>query len=78
MYHLLKNQRIGFIGAGNMAQAMIKGLIEGGYVSANHILVSNRSHGKLNKLKDEYQIQTFDNNESLVENSDIITEMDLR
>ena len=72
MYHLLKNQRIGFIGAGNMAQAMIKGLIEGGYVSANHILVSNRSHGKLNKLKDEYQIQTFDNNESLVENSDII------
>lgn len=72
MYHLLKNQRIGFIGAGNMAQAMIKGLIEGGYISADHILVSNRSHGKLNKLKDQYQIQTFDNNESLVENSDIV------
>lgn len=72
MYQLLKNQRIGFIGAGNMAQAMIKGLIEGGYISAERILVSNRSHGKLNKLKEQYQIQTFDNNESLVENSDIV------
>lgn len=72
MYQILKNQRIGFIGAGNMAQAMIKGLIEGGYISADHILVSNRSHGKLNKLKDQYKIQTFDNNESLVENSDIV------
>jgi pyrroline-5-carboxylate reductase len=67
----LKSQRIGFLGAGNMAQAMIKGMLEGG-MPAGHVFASNRSSGKLQKLEELYQIQTFSSNETLVEKSDIV------
>lgn len=72
MNQLLKRQKIGFLGAGNMAQAIIKGLIESGVTTGDHILASNRTPGKLQKLHDQYQIQSIDTNESLVENSDIV------
>ncbi len=67
----LKAQRIGFLGAGNMAQAMIKGMVEGGFPN-DHVFASNRSTGKLQKLEDLYKIQTFTSNEALVEKSDIL------
>lgn len=72
MNQLLKRQKIGFLGAGNMAQAIIKGLIEGGVTNGGQILISNRTPGKLQKLHDLYQTQSMNNNESLVENSDIV------
>jgi pyrroline-5-carboxylate reductase len=72
MNQLLKHQRIGFLGAGNMAQAIIKGLIESGVTTGDHILASNRTPGKLQKLSDQYKIQSIDTNESLVEHSDIV------
>lgn len=71
MHPLLKAQKIGFIGAGNMAHAMIKGLIEGD-IPAKHIYATNRSEGKLIKLKEQYQINTFANNEELIDFCDII------
>lgn len=71
MNPFLKAQRIGFLGAGNMAQAMIKGMVEGGF-SHNHVFASNRSVGKLQKLQDLYKIETFTSNETLVEKSDIV------
>jgi pyrroline-5-carboxylate reductase len=72
MNQLLKRQKIGFLGAGNMAQAIMKGMLESGVTTADQILASNRTPGKLQKLSDQYKIQTIDNNESLVENSDIV------
>ncbi|HWU44791.1 MAG TPA: NAD(P)-binding domain-containing protein, partial [Bdellovibrio sp.] len=71
MNPLLKAQKIGFLGAGNMAQAMLKGLIEGG-IPAHHIYATNRSEGKLIKLKEQFHINTLTNNEELVETCDII------
>ncbi|MFM6928343.1 MAG: pyrroline-5-carboxylate reductase [Bdellovibrio sp.] len=71
MNPLLKAQKIGFLGAGNMAQAMIKGLIEGG-IPAKHIYASNRSEGKLIKLVEEYQINASSTNEELVDTCDIV------
>lgn len=72
MNQLLKRQKIGFLGAGNMAQAIIKGMLESGITSSDNILASNRTPGKLQKLHDQYKIQAIDNNEALVENSDIV------
>lgn len=72
MNQLLKRQKIGFLGAGNMAQAIMKGMLESGVATSDQILASNRTPGKLQKLSDQYKIQTIDNNESLVENSDIV------
>ncbi|MGZ3742244.1 MAG: pyrroline-5-carboxylate reductase family protein [Pseudobdellovibrionaceae bacterium] len=72
MNQLLKRQKIGFLGAGNMTQAIIKGMLESGVTTSSQILASNRTPGKLQKLTDLYKIQSIDTNESLVENSDIV------
>ncbi|MBC7371557.1 MAG: pyrroline-5-carboxylate reductase [Bdellovibrionaceae bacterium] len=72
MNQLLKRQKIGFLGAGNMAQAIIKGMIESGLTTGDQILASNRTPGKLQKLTDQFKIQSMDSNEALVENSDIV------
>lgn len=68
---LLKAQKIGFLGAGNMAQAMIRGLIEGG-IPARHIFATNRSPGKLQKLVEQYQINAMETNGELVDHCDIV------
>ena len=70
--HYLKTKKIGFIGAGNLAQAVIKGLFEGQVVPSHQIFASNRSPGKLQKLKDQFGIQVCTSNEEVVEKSDIV------
>lgn len=71
MNPLLKAQKIGFLGAGNMAQAMIKGLVEGG-IPAKNIFASNRTPGKIQKLVEQYGITPATSNEELVETCDIV------
>lgn len=68
----LKNKKVGIIGAGNMGQAMIKGWLESKALSPSQISVTNRSPGKLEKLKKLYDIQVVSSNEQLVEENDII------
>lgn len=72
MNQLLKTQKIGFLGAGNMSQAMIRGLLETPWISPDRIMASNRSEGKLQKLVQEYGIKAARSNEELVESSDIV------
>lgn len=64
--------KVGFIGAGNMTQAIIKGLLESQSILPHQIFVSNRSPGKLQKITDMWKINAESNNESVVEKSDII------
>lgn len=71
MNPFLKTQKIGFMGAGNMAQVMIKGLIEAG-IPAKNIFVSNRSEGKLVKLAETHQIIPVQSNDELIERADVI------
>jgi len=69
---LLKSKRIGFIGAGNMAQAMIKGMLESHLTVPDHLFVSNRTPGKLMKLSENYKLNVVESNEELVEKCDIV------
>ena len=64
--------KIGFLGAGNMTQAIVKGLVESNTTPANHIWVSNRTPGKLQKLSEQWVVQVAPNNEALIENCDVI------
>lgn len=64
--------KIGFIGTGNLAQAMIKGLIENEIVEPKNIFGANRSAGKLQKLQESYGIQACATNEELIESCDIV------
>jgi len=68
----IKNKKIGIIGAGNMGQAIIKALIESDTFDAASILVTNRSPGKLEKVKKLYNVNSVSTNEELIEQSDIV------
>lgn len=70
--NLIKQRKIGFIGAGNMGQAMMKALIESQTVDASHVYATNRSFGKLKKVEEAYGVQPLQNNEELVDACDII------
>ncbi|WP_042224693.1 pyrroline-5-carboxylate reductase [Oceanobacillus manasiensis] len=57
-------KKIGFIGSGNMAEAIIGGMMKAGYLP-EQIVASNRSEDKLLHLKDVYGIQTVESNEEI-------------
>jgi pyrroline-5-carboxylate reductase len=69
---MVLHYKVGFLGVGNMAQAIIKGLIESKVVPAHHIFASNRSPGKLQKVKDLWNLQAMSTNEEVVDASDIV------
>ena len=62
---------IGFIGAGNMAYALIKGLLNNGF-DANQINISDPNEELLLNRESELKVTTYSNNTSLLSNSDII------
>ena len=64
-------QKIGFIGGGNMAEALIKGLISGGF-PIDRIMASEPSEYRRDHLKDEYGIELTADNLELMEKSEII------
>lgn len=63
---------IGFIGCGNMAQAIIGGIIKSRYVSSQSIIASNPSNGKLQLVKDKDNILTTLHNIEVAKFADII------
>ena len=61
---ILAAHSIGFIGAGNMAEAMIRGLVKGGHVDAKRIIASGPRKERLATLATTYGIETtLDNRE---------------
>ncbi len=63
---------IGFIGGGNMAEALIKGIITANVYSPEDIFVSDIRHERLSFLESEYGIRTVDDNVALAERVDIL------
>ncbi len=62
---------IGFIGAGNMAYALIKGLLNNGFY-ANQINISDPNEELLLNRESELKVSTYSDNASLLSNSDVI------
>ena len=69
---MLKNKKIGFIGGGNMAEAMIKGLLSASFIEAKNVFVSEPSEAKRDTLHAEYKIKVGADNRELVKKCDII------
>jgi pyrroline-5-carboxylate reductase len=69
---MVASKRLGFIGGGNMGEALIKGLLQSGRFDANRIRVSDISQARLNHLRDTYQVSISADNEELAEASDVI------
>ncbi len=72
MSNLLKTKKVGFLGTGNMGQAIIRSLISTGTIEPHNIYGANRTPGKLNKLVELTGINAVANNQELFEVSDII------
>ncbi|AIS58840.1 pyrroline-5-carboxylate reductase [Listeria ivanovii] len=65
--------KIGFIGAGNMGTAMIRGLAKAKLIDKKNLFVCGRSMEKLHPLASEFNgIQLTTNAENLAEEADII------
>lgn len=59
--------KLGFIGAGNMAQAIIGGIIDNGFVSKSDIIASAATNETINKVAEKFGIETtLDNKETAV------------
>lgn len=66
------NKNIGFIGCGNMAQAIIGGIVKSGVVEPSKVIASNPSTGKLEKVKAQYNITITQDNIEVAKTSDIL------
>ena len=64
--------KLGFIGCGNMAQAMITGILTQNVVSPEDLIVSNPHEEKTAKLKEQFGILTTTDNKKAAKESDIL------
>lgn len=64
--------KIGFIGAGNMAEAIIKGVIAAGIFDASDIIVSDVSQERLIYMNDVYGVMICKDNDELVNTVDTV------
>ena len=65
-------KKIGFIGAGNMGEAMINGLVESGLCEPTQIWASDLREARLRQLKDTYKINITEENTEIVDEADIV------
>ncbi len=69
---MLKKKTIGFLGAGNLAEALISGLIKHGSCSPARLLASDKLSERLSYIAERYKIPVYSDKTEVVEKSDII------
>jgi pyrroline-5-carboxylate reductase len=68
----MKSQRIGMLGAGNMAGALIRGLLASKSVTPEQIVASDVRADHLKELETKYGIKTFSDNRQLAAVSNLV------
>lgn len=69
---MLTKKTIGFLGAGNLAEALIKGLISSRSVAPGHIVASDSMSERLVHMAEVHEVKVFSRNFEAVKNADII------
>ena len=69
---MLNGKIVGIIGAGNMGEILIRGLIQSGKVNKSDIIASDVSQERLDYISRTYGIQTTASNVELVEKAAIV------
>ncbi len=69
---MLTRKTIGFLGAGNMAEALIRGLLHSKKVSPGQIIASDRFKDRLVHMAGTYDIKVFNKNYEVAGASDIV------
>ncbi len=68
----IKGKKVGFLGAGNMGEAMIKGLLQAGLVPAASIGATDVRRERLEQIATQYGIRSARSNPALVSESDVV------
>lgn len=68
----LASRTIGFIGAGNMAEALIRGLVRGGHLPPERVVASARRRERLEELHRAYGIATTLDNREVARGAEIV------
>jgi pyrroline-5-carboxylate reductase len=68
----MKGRRIGFVGGGSMAGALIRGLLHSSTVTADQIQASDVKEERRAELERVYGIKATDDNEALVRWADVV------
>ena len=68
----IKGKRVAFLGAGNMGEALIKGLTQTGLVPAKIISASDARADRLADIAKQYGIQHVKDNVALVRSADVV------
>jgi pyrroline-5-carboxylate reductase len=68
----LASHTIGFIGAGNMAEALIRGLVRGNHVPAERVYASAPRKERLDELVASYKIHALTDNREVARTCDIV------
>lgn len=68
----LSARTIGFIGAGNMAEALIRGLVRGGHIGADRVIASAPRRARLDELSAAYGINTTLDNREVARGAEIV------
>lgn len=66
------DKTIGFLGGGNMAEAILRGLISGNLVPPNRIVTSGPRQERLDFLAETYGVRTTTSNVELVKQCDVV------
>lgn len=65
-------KKVGFIGSGNMAQAMIGGIINSKLISKDNIMISDPSEHRLSIVKEKFEVETTVSNVEIVKFAEVL------
>ena len=68
----IKDKKVGFLGAGNMGEAIIKGLLQTGLVPASSIAATDARPDRLEQMTRQYGIHAAASNTTLVAEADLV------
>jgi pyrroline-5-carboxylate reductase len=68
----IKGKKVGFLGAGNMGEAIIKGLLQAGLVPPTTISATDVRSERLDQVARQYGIRAAASNGALVDGSDVV------
>ena len=69
---VVKGKKIGFLGGGNMGEALIRGLVKTGLIPPDHLFVTDVRLSRLEELARIYGLHTLSDNGLLVRRVDVV------
>jgi pyrroline-5-carboxylate reductase len=69
---MLNGKKIGFVGAGNMAEAMMKGLLHSGVSKPQNVVASDVRKDRLGFIKELFDVSVCEKNEEVVDQADLV------